>query len=261
MVEVKRVKLAVWAALVVWGAVQVPAAQAMPVIDAANLVQNLTAARQAAQQVASAYQQIKLQQQQLQSMREQLRSMNASQVAGIVGDITGIEELHQIEKTLAANRDLIGSIDKVKKGIEDRLDTAKLMKLTWKEYVAWEMNRVSRKQESAVARVNAEIHAMKRIEEDYAFARQQGARIAGTAGTHEAMQLMNAQMNRVIQQNAEVVRHLSTAFGRAAAEREMQEAEDRARAKAQEDAYRALVGATREADRAAIEAWASAKKP
>jgi conjugal transfer/entry exclusion protein len=258
MVDAKRaaVAAAVWVCMA-----HAPAVQAMPVLDVANLIQNLTAARHAAQQVASAYQQIKLQQQQLQSMREQLRSMNPSQIAGILGDVTGVEDLHKLEKTLAANRDLIGSIDKVRKGIEARLDTAKLMKMTWKEYVAWEMNRVARKEESAVARINAEVHAMKRIEEDYAFAREQGARIAGTAGTHEAMQLMNVQMNRLIQQSAEVVRQLSTAFGRAAAEKELQEAEDKARVKAQEDALRTVVTAAREADRAAVEAWNTAKKP
>lgn len=257
MVDVKR---AVATALVLSLGLGAAPVRAFPVIDAANLVQNFMAAYQSLQQVTTLYSQLQTQWQQLRTMQQQLKTMDPSQIAGIVGDITGIEELHQIERALAAHRDLLGSIKKVKDGFDERLDTAKLMKLTWKEYVAWEQNRLARREEGAVARVNAEIHAMKRIESDYEFAREQASKIAGTSGTHEAVQQMNLQMNRVIQQNAELMRQLSTAFGRATAEREMQEAEDKARAKAQEDAYRAVAEAARVADRAAIEKWSAGRR-
>ena len=257
MVDVKR---AVATALVLSLGLGVAPARAFPVIDAANLIQNFMAAYQSLQQVTTLYSQLQTQWQQLRTMQQQLKTMDPSQIAGIVGDITGIEELHQIERALAAHRDLLGSIKKVKDGFDERLDTAKLMKLTWKEYVAWEQNRLARREEGAMARVNAEIHAMKRIESDYEFAREQASRIASTSGTHEAVQQMNVQMNRVIQQNAELMRQLSTAFGRATAEREMQEAEDKARAKAQEDAYRAVAEAARVADRAAIEKWSAGRR-
>lgn len=257
MVDVKR---AVATALVLLLGLGAAPVRAFPVIDAANLVQNFMAAYQSLQQVTTLYSQLQTQWQQLRTMQQQLKTMDPSQIAGIVGDITGIEELHQIERALAAHRDLLGSIKKVKDGFDERLDTAKLMKLTWKEYVAWEQNRLARREEGAMARVNAEIHAMKRIESDYEFAREQASKIAGTSGTHEAVQQMNVQMNRVIQQNAELMRQLSTAFGRATAEREMQEAEDKARAKAQEDAYRAVAEAARVADRAAIEKWSAGRR-
>jgi P-type conjugative transfer protein TrbJ len=257
MVDVKR---AVATALVLSLGLGAAPVRAFPVIDAANLVQNFMAAYQSLQQVTTLYSQLQTQWQQLRTMQQQLKTMDPSQIAGIVGDITGIEELHQIERALAAHRDLLGSIKKVKDGFDERLDTAKLMKLTWKEYVAWEQNRLARREEGAMARVNAEIHAMKRIESDYEFAREQASKIAGTSGTHEAVQQMNVQMNRVIQQNAELMRQLSTAFGRATAEREMQEAEDKARAKAQEDAYRAVAEAARVADRAAIEKWSAGRR-
>ena len=257
MVEVKH---AVALALgVSFGLVASPA-RAFPVIDVANLAQNLIAAQQIALQVDTTYRQLRTQVEQLQAMREQLKSMDPAQIAGILGDLTGNEDLHQIERALAANRDLIGSLHRVKQGFDDRLDTAKLMKLSWREYVTWEQNRIARKEESALARVNAEVQAMQRIESDYAFAREQAGKIATTSGTHEATQQLNVQMNRIVQQNAELMRQLSTAFGRATAEREMQEAEDRARARSQEDAYRAVADAARTADRAAVEAWKAGQR-
>ncbi len=257
MVDVKR---AVATALVLSLGLGAAPVRAFPVIDAANLVQNFMAAYQSLQQVTTLYSQLQTQWQQLRTMQQQLKTMDPSHIACIVGDITGIEEQHQIERALAAHRDLLGPLKTVKDGFDERLDTAKLMKLTWKEYVAWEQNRLARREEGAMARVNAEIHAMKRIESDYEFAREQASKIAGTSGTHEAVQQMNVQMNRVIQQNAELMRQLSTAFGRATAEREMQEAEDKARAKAQEDAYRAVAEAARVADRAAIEKWSAGRR-
>ncbi|ARN21410.1 hypothetical protein [Piscinibacter gummiphilus] len=258
MVELKR---AVIAALVLALGLGAPPVRAIVFIDPVNLIQNIISAMEAIEQVHATYTQIQVQVQQAQAMARQLKSMDPSQIAGVLGDITGREELLRLERALAANRDLIGSLNTIRQGFDERLDTARLMKLTWHEYVAWERNRIARKEESALARVQAEAHAMKRIEADYDFAREQAQKIPQSSGTHEAVQQMNVQMNRVIQQNAELLRQFSTAMGRATAEREMQEAEDSARAKAQEDAWRAAVEAARRADRQAIDAWNRGRRP
>lgn len=258
MVELKR---AVVAALVLVLGLGTPPARGITFVDPLNLVQNIMSVLKTMEQVDATYQQLRVQWEQARSMAQQLKSMDPSEIAGVLGDITGREELLQLERALAANRDLIGSLNTIRRGFDERLDTAKLMKLTWREYVAWERNRIDRKEESALARVQAEAHAMKRIEADYAFAREQAGKIAQSSGTHEAVQQMNVQMNRVIQQNAELLRQFSTAMGRATAEREMQEAEDAARARAQEDAYRVAAEAARRADRQAVEAWTRARRP
>ncbi|MET0348856.1 MAG: hypothetical protein ABW067_03610 [Rhizobacter sp.] len=258
MVELRR---AVVAALLVVLGLNPPQARAITFIDPVNLIQNFISALEAVEQVGLTYEQLQYQWQQAQSMARQLKSMDPSQIAGVLGDITGREELLQLERALAANRDLIGSLNTIRRGFDERLDTARLMKLTWREYVAWEHNRIARKEESALSRVQAEAHAMKRIEADYAFAREQAQKITQSSGTHEAVQQMNVQMNRVIQQNAELLRQFSTAMGRATAEREMQEAEDAARARAQEDAWRIAAEAARRADRDAIEAWTRGRRP
>ena len=258
MVEIRR---AVIAALVLALGLGARPARAITFIDPVNLIQNFISALEAVKQVGLTYQQLQVQWQQAQAMARQLQSMDPAQIAGVLGDITGRDELLQLERALAANRDLIGSLNTIRRGFDERLDTARLMKLTWHEYVAWERNRIARKEEAALARVQAEAHAMKRIEADYEFARDQAAKIPASSGTHEAVQQMNVQMNRVIQQNAELLRQFSTAMGRATAEREMQEAEDAARAKAQEHAWRTAVDAARRADREAIEAWTRGRRP
>jgi len=258
MVELKRVLVAALVALLGLG----PApSRAVTFVDPLNLIQNILSVLEAMKQVDATYQQLHVQWQQAQAMARQLKSMDPSRIAGVLGDITGRDELLQLERALAANRDLIGSLNTIRRGFDERLDTARLMKLTWQEYVAWERNRIARKEESALARVQAEAHAMKRIEADYDFAREQAAKIPQSSGTHEAVQQMNVQMNRVIQQNAELLRQFSTAMGRATAEREIQEAEDAARAKSQEDAWRTAVDAARRADRQAIDAWTRGRRP
>lgn len=258
MVEIRRAVIAALALALGLGA---RPARAITFIDPVNLIQNFISALEAVKQVGLTYQQLQVQWQQAQAMARQLQSMDPAQIAGVLGDITGRDELLQLERALAANRDLIGSLNTIRRGFDERLDTARLMKLTWQEYVAWERNRIARKEEAALARVQAEAHAMKRIEADYEFARDLAAKIPASSGTHEAVQQMNVQMNRVIQQNAELLRQFSTAMGRATAERDMQEAEDAARARAQEDAWRAAVDAARRADRQAIDAWNRGSRP
>lgn len=256
MVELKKA-LATALAITLAGAS--PPTQAFVFVDPLNLIENMMSAYKAVQQLAVAYDQLAGQYRQLELMARQLQSMDPTQVVGLLGDITGLQELREIEKAMAANQDLLESIDTVRRSFDERLDSAKLLRLTWDEYVRWEKGRVQRKEEAAMARMHAEIHAMKKIESDYEFARQQAGRIAGTAGTHEAMQLMNVQMNRVVQQNAELLRQISTAFGRASAEKEMQEAEHRQRIKAREAAYKEARDKDLLADRAAIDSWKAAR--
>lgn len=254
MVDLRQAVAGALAVVMGWSA---QTAHAMPVIDVANLVQNLMAAQQAVKQVTTLMEQAQLAAAQLQAMRQQLRSMDAGQLVGVAADITGSEDLRQIERAMVAHRDLMASIDQVKKGFDERLDSARLMRLSWRDYVTWEQGRIARREEAALARVNAEAHAMRRIESDYAFARDQAAKIGGTSGTHEALQQMNVQMNRVVVQNAELLRQLSTAFGRHAAEREMQEAEERQQQRSRQDAYRVASDGMRAADRTAIDTWKS----
>lgn len=258
MVDVRQ---ALAGALAVVMGFAAPGARAMPVLDIANLVQNLISAQQAVDQVLALYEQTRLHAAQLQAAYQQLRSMDPQQVAGLAADITGSDDLRQIERAIAGHRELMGSIEDVRRGFDERLDTARLMRLSWRDYVAWEQARITRREEGALARVNAEVHAMRRIESDYAFAREQAAKITGTAGTHEAVQQLNVHMNRVVQQNAELLRQLSTAFGRHAAEREMQQAEERQQERSQQDAYRTASEGMRAADRAAVEAWRRGGRP
>ncbi|MEY4564386.1 MAG: hypothetical protein RLZZ618_3663 [Pseudomonadota bacterium] len=251
---IERRRVVAGAMVVVMVSASLPA-RAVVFIDPLNLVQNILSAWASVESMYDTYAQLQAQLQQLENMRRQLHSMTADQAIGLLGDITGSQELKDIEKAMSAHRDLMESLGTVKRQFEERLDTAKLLHLNWDDYVRWERERIGRKESSAMARMNAEVHAIKRIESDYAFARETSGKIAATAGTHEAMQLMNVHMNRVVQQNAELLRQFSSAFGRNAAEKEMQEAEDKARSQARDEAYRAVRNAALAADRAAVDAW------
>ena len=146
MVELKKA-LATALAITLAGAS--PPTQAFVFVDPLNLIENMMSAYKAVQQLAVAYDQLAGQYRQLELMARQLQSMDPTQVVGLLGDITGLQELREIEKAMAANRDLLESIDTVRRSFDERLDSAKLLRLTWDEYVRWEKGRVQRKEEAA----------------------------------------------------------------------------------------------------------------
>ena len=117
MVELKRMGVAVLVAVLGLG----PApSRAITFVDPLNLIQNILSVLEAMKQVDATYQQLHVQWQQAQAMARQLKSMDPSQIAGVLGDITGRDELLQLERALAANRDLIGSLNTIRRGFDER---------------------------------------------------------------------------------------------------------------------------------------------
>jgi P-type conjugative transfer protein TrbJ len=190
------------------------------VFDPTNLTENAASAMNSARQIALQYEQLAAQFQQYQTMVRQLQAMQgAAEVALSQERFASLADVH---RAVRAYRRLGSSIEETVKLYNDRLDEARLLGLSWSGYLRMESERVARNQEGAAARVQIEQKAFERVEDDYRFARETAQKIPLTPGTHAAVQQSNAILNRLVTQNAEIIRTLAQAQGSAKAEEMLQ---------------------------------------
>ena len=205
------------------------AASGSVVFDPTNLVQNLATAQNTVNTYRTQVQSLITQYQQYQNMVKQAQSLGTSMSIKSIGSMLTQGDVAGLQRSLAAANDLTLNVGSVQKSFTARLDEARLAGGSWTKYLELEKVRLGRREDAAVARVNSEQQAMKRIESDYSFIREEGAKIGGSTGLHESMQQMNLQMNRMLQMNAEIMRQSALAQGSQDAEKKTQENEDQAR--------------------------------
>jgi conjugal transfer/entry exclusion protein len=226
------------------------------VFDPTNYMQTLTTAINAVKQTWAQYEQLRQQLQQLSHEALQLQSIDPAAAGAMLSALPGPKQLQALDSATTATSDLAGSLQTVQGNFTRRLDEARLAYKSWADYDrAWNA-QLARRDQAAMARVAAEKSAEQQVEQDFQAARDLGARIAGTAGTHEAQQLMNLQLNRLIQQHALLNQQLSKYLGGHEAEKLQAQMEDAAQAKAASDDARQRHDARLAADEAALQAWA-----
>ncbi|MEI7738777.1 MAG: hypothetical protein WCJ99_08590 [Betaproteobacteria bacterium] len=107
---------------------------------------------------------------------------------------------------------IYGSINQIQDNFKKRLDSAKMLNLDWNQYVAYEKNRIDRVQSDAISISSNDLSALSRLKRDYEFASEIEMKIGTTSGVHEAMQLLNVQVNRIITQNADFLKTLNVSI-------------------------------------------------
>lgn len=178
------------------------------VFDPSNFARNTVTSIQAVQSTSTLINQYQTQLNQYQNQILQLKNIDPSSVAGMLARNSA--ELQNANTAAASMNNLYGSLGSVQRSFNNRLDTAKAMGMTWDQYTTFEQSRIQRNQDGAAARAQEDIRMLDRVQRDYQFAQESEAKIPATAGTHEAMQLMNVQMNRVITQNADMIKALNS---------------------------------------------------
>ena len=231
-------------------------ALALVVYDPTNWLQNVMQARQAVQQVLHA----KAQLDQIRGLGMQVENILNGRIkpGAIVGaevaNIRGYAQLYQ-------------GLGDVQRLVQARLSEAKLGRLTWAEYWQREKNRTGEDAQVAARRAEQERVALARVEEDYKWAKDQEARISGVQTQSESLRTLNFTMNRVVQQNAEMIKLLATVNGADKAEQQIRASERRAAMLERRNSAREAQTAANEAQRnfadqmtrAADEAKVSAK--
>lgn len=203
------------------------AASGSVVFDPTNLVQNARSAASSITQIQNQLRQLLAQYQQYETMVRQLKTMDGA--AKLLLNQPAFREFRDIKTALDAYQDLGRSVNDAKRIFSTRLDEARLMGVDWGTYVRVQADRVARNKDGAAARVEAEQRALAKVNDDYEFARDAASKIPATEGTHAAIQQSNAILNRMVTQNAEIIRALGQANG-------SQRAEELTRASADQEA-------------------------
>jgi hypothetical protein len=230
------------------------------VFDPANYVQSLTTALNAVRQTWAQYEQLRQQILQVGQQAQQLHAIDPAAAARALAALPDAGQVRALESATTATADLAGSILLVQRNFARRLDEARLANRSWADYERVWQAQLARRDQAVLARVAAEKAADEQVARDFEAARALGDRIAGTAGVHEAQQLMNLQLNRLLQQNAFLNQQIAKFVGGHEAQRLQAGIEADVQARDASDRARAQATAQQAADAASLQAWMDAAR-
>lgn len=174
---------------------------------------------------------------QIQQYQTQLANLQrlAQLPDGLAGD--SAKAFSDLANYRSALHRLTGSLGQQKSVIDQRLAEARLSGKDWSSYVnSVAANAISKNQRS-IERLQYEESVLQQVQSDYSFARSLQSQIPATVGQHQALQLMNSQMNRLITQNAKLLEVMSATISQQS-EKDARDAESMTRSLSQQDLLR-----------------------
>ena len=177
------------------------------VFDPSNFVKNSLTAAQTAEQILLINSQYEAQLKQFETQLLQLKSLPIEVTQGLLQKNRA--EMDSAGQLSAQVESLYGSINQIQNNFNNRLDSAKLLNMNWTQYVAYEKSRIDRSQVDAISISTNDLKSVSRLQRDYEFASNIENKISSSSGIHEAMQILNVQVNRMITQNADLLRSLN----------------------------------------------------
>lgn len=183
---------------------------AFVVFDPSNFVKNSLTAAQTAEQIMYLTSQYETQIKQFETQILQLKNLPVSTVNSLLSK--NQDDFLVASELFSKVRNLYGSINQVQDNFTKRLDTAKLLNMDWNQYIIYEKSRIDRVQGDAISISSNDLTALNRLKRDYEFASEIETKISSTSGIHEAMQLLNVQVNRIITQNADLLKALNVSI-------------------------------------------------
>lgn len=174
--------------------------------DPTNYVQN---AMTAAQTVQSVIQQVQSYATQIRQYEMEVRQL-AAMPANAINTIKQIRNvnLSNVNGYINSLQSLYGNLNGISNQISTQFSAAQLSNMTWDQYMDKLKTDVQNGVSAAKTRAQNEANTLQSIQQDYEMAKQWQSMIPATAGTHESMQLMNTQMNRMVMQGAQMLQQL-----------------------------------------------------
>lgn len=201
------------------------------ILNNAQLVANGLDGAKTATTVVSQY---ATQLQQLEAQLTNLRSLGQLP-AGLGVDNAGA--LNSLLNYRSALNQLTGSLGQQQSVMQQRLTEARLSGQDWNSYVNSVAADAANKNQRAISRLQYEESVLQQVQSDYAFARDLQTQIPATVGQHQALQLLNSQMNRVVTQNAKLLEVMSSTISQQS-DKDARDAQADARALSQQDLLR-----------------------
>ena len=179
------------------------------VFDPSNFIKNSLTAAQTAQQIEYLISQYQTQLLQYRNDLLQIKSLDSE----LNNDLLNKNSIDSYNINLISNslNTLFGSISNITTNFKKRLDTAKLLSLNWPQYIAFEQSRIQRNEDNAAQLAKDDLMILDRVQRDYQFALTTQSKIQTTDGIHQSLQLLNLQLNRVITQNADMIKSINNA--------------------------------------------------
>lgn len=175
----------------------------------------------------------------LQLQQFNLQQLNIQGLAGMPAGLApdALKAINDALQYKQALESLQGSLTVQSRAIEQRMTEARLLGKGWKGYLVDVAADAARREKRAVERLRYEETVIRQVQSDYAFARNLQNQIPATVGQHQSIQMLNAQMNRVITQNGKLLEVVSASIGRQADE-DADKAESITRAAAEREQMR-----------------------
>lgn len=172
------------------------------VFDPSNFSQNTITAAQTVKMVAQQVQAYVLQLKQYQTELQNLIPTSAADLAGLAWNT---KELGEAMKFAGELQSLYGTLQQAKSAVDLRINEARTLNMSWPQYQSLMSRQISDGSAYQKQRLDNERRILQRVQGDYEAASTFASRISGTEGIHESVGLMNAQMNRMLVQNAQVI--------------------------------------------------------
>lgn len=199
-----------------------------------NNIQLLSNGMEEARTAATVISQYETQLQQYQTQLANLKALG-QMPAGLDGDNTNA--LTNLANYRAAIQQLTGDLGTQQTLMQQRLTEARLSGGDWNSYVNSVAADAANKNERATARLQYEQSVLQQVQSDYTFARNLQSQIPATVGQHQALQLMNSQMNRVVTQNAKLLEVVSSTLSQQS-DKDARDAQSMTKSLSQQDLLR-----------------------
>jgi P-type conjugative transfer protein TrbJ len=174
------------------------------VFDPTNFTQNMTTAVEAVVQTIDQYEQLRVQYEQYSAQLKQLKSLDGEQIQRNLRK--ALTDKQNVDRMLNLLREMHGTSQEVQGRLENRFNEQKLSGLSWQQYSAREDQRIRQGVQSAINRSKQDMALIEKVKTDYESVMDWQNKVGTTTGTHQAMQLLSTQMNKVVSQGAEMMK-------------------------------------------------------
>lgn len=124
----------------------------------------------------------------------------------------GLQDIIRAQQSLSNYRTalerLYGSLEQQKDLMDKRFTEARLSGMTWDQYRERQVELARQQNQRAIQRMEMEARVLDQVEEDYKYSQRMAAQAPMTEGVHQATQMLNHQMSRLVAQNSRVTRVL-----------------------------------------------------
>lgn len=211
------------------------------VIDPANLAQNIMNVASTVQQESINTEQLMAQLQQVENELLQLKSLAQGDVSGLLGTVqTALTNQKAYSQSV---RGLYGDLNSAKTVAVDLYSRMGASGLSQEDWMKREAERNAALKQGDGFFTDYQVHILDQVLKRYEELRNLQAKITTTAGTHEAMQLMNSQMNVLVTTTNQLLEY-NAAIAQRQTEREV---ELTGRRKAVNDSYSGWLNGVRAA--------------